>query len=73
MEKRYRLTRSILALYEKPEGRLLRVTLPAGSILIESAQHSSILLSLVGVCWEGRHYSVALHDLLQKAERIQAA
>ena len=73
MEKRYRLNRPILALYDKPGGNLLRVTLPAGSMLIESVQHSSTLLGMVGVYWEGRHYSVALNDLRQKTDRVQNA
>jgi hypothetical protein len=73
MEKRYRLNRPILALYDKPGGSLLRVILPAGSMLVESAQHSSTLLGMVGVYWEGRHYSVALNDLRQKTDRVQNA
>jgi hypothetical protein len=73
MEKRYRLNRPILALYDQRENRLLRVTLPAGSMLIESVQHSSTLLGMVGVYWEGRHYSVALSDLRQKTDRVQTA
>jgi len=73
MENRYRLNRPILALFDQPEDRLLRVTLPAGSLLIESVQHSATLLSMAGVYWEGRHYSVALNDLRQKADRVQSA
>ena len=73
MQKRYRLKTSIPALYDKPGGRVLRVTLPAGAMLTESSQHSSTLLGLVGVYWESRHYSVALNDLLYKSVRVQSA
>src|SRR5579872_189543 len=33
-------------------------------VLHESSTHSTTLFGLVGVSWEGRHYSVALNDLL---------
>ena len=73
MTSRLRLTTSIPALYDKPEGGWAPVKLPAGAMLTESSQHSSTLLGLVGVYWEGRHYSVSLNDLLQKADRVQSA
>jgi len=47
--------------------------LPAGAVLQESTQHSTTLLGMVGVCWEGRHYSVALSELLKKTERVSTA
>ena len=44
------------------------VTLPAGAVLSESQPHSTTLLGMVGVLWNGRHYSVYPRDLLEKAE-----
>lgn len=73
MASRLRLNTSIPALYDKPEGGWARVKLPAGAMLTESSEHSSTLLGLVGVYWEGRHYSVSLNDLHQKAYRVETA
>ena len=73
MASQLRLKTSIPALYDKPEGGWVTVKLPAGAMLNESSAHSSTLLGLVGVYWEGRHYSVALSDLLHKADRVQTA
>ena len=70
---RYRLKTPISAIYDKPGGGWLRVKLPAGSMLIESSQHTTTLLGTVGVLWEGRHYSVAMNDLLTNAERVESA
>jgi len=49
------------------------VTIPAGAVLQESTQHSTTLLGMVGVYWEGRHYSVALSELLKKTELVSTA
>ena len=60
----------------QPEGAEiddLRVTLPAGAVLIESIQRNGTLKGMVGVYWEGRHYSVFLRDLLHRTERISVA
>ena len=60
-------------MYLTPEGVKRRVMLPAGAVLVESVQRSGTLKGMIGVFWEGRHYSVFLRDLLQKAERIATA
>jgi hypothetical protein len=76
MMARYRLTAPMRAIYQAPEGAEiadLRVTLPAGAVLIESIKRNGTLKGMVGVYWEGRHYSVFLRDLLRKTERISAA
>ncbi len=76
MMSRYRLTAPMRAIYQAPEGAEiadLRVTLPAGAVLIESVQRNGTLRGMVGVYWEGRHYSVFLRDLLQKTQCISAA
>ncbi len=76
MMSRYRLTTPMRAIYQAPEGAEiadLRVTLPAGAVLIESVQRNGTLRGMVGVYWEGRHYSVFLRDLLQKTQCISAA
>jgi hypothetical protein len=69
---RYCLSGPIPAIYQTPEGAELRVTLPAGAVLVESVLDST-LLGMVGVYWEKRHYSVHRRDLLKKAERVSAA
>jgi len=42
-------------------------------VLRDSSQASTTLLGMIGVWWEGRHYSVYLKDLLRKAERVFSA
>ena len=60
-------------MYRTPEGVKRRVMLPAGAVLVESPQRNETLGGMIGVFWEGRHYSVFLRDLLQKAERVSTA
>ena len=70
---RYRLKTSISAILDKPDGAHASVKIPAGAVLHESSAHTTTLFGLVGVLWEGRHYSVALNDLLKNAYRIETA
>jgi len=70
---RYRLKSPIQAIYCTPAGGEVRVTLPSGAMLVESVQHSRTLLGMVGVYWEGRHYSVSLSNLLLKTESVSVA
>ena len=70
---RYRLRTSIAAIYDKVGGSLVRVTLPAGATLTESTQPSGTVIGMIGVYWEGRHYSLHLRDLLKNGERVQSA
>ena len=70
---RYRLKAPIQAIYHKPESGDVSVTLPAGAILVESVEHSRTLIGMVGVYWEGRHYSVSLGSLLRETEAISVA
>ena len=70
---RYRVSCPIPAIYHTPEGGELRVTLPAGAVLVESVVQSKTLFGMVGVYWEGRHYSVALSELLKKTELVSTA
>jgi hypothetical protein len=60
---RYRLKVPIPAIHDMREDRDVRVTLPAVAMLVESPQHSTTLMGMVGVYWEGRHYSVHPRDL----------
>jgi hypothetical protein len=69
----YRLKAGIPAILDKSESKKLPVTLPAGAVLRDSSQASTTLLGMIGVWWEGRHYSVYLKDLLRKAERVFSA
>jgi hypothetical protein len=76
MMTRYRLTASIPAIRHPPAGAEIaehRVKLPAGAVLFETIQPSETLTGMIGVYWEGRHYSVFLRDLLQKTERVSTA
>ena len=76
MMTRYRLTAPISAIRHPPAGTEIaeyRVKLPAGAMLYESVEPSGTLTGMIGVYWEGRHYSVSLRDLLQKAERVATA
>ncbi len=66
----YRLRLPMRAILEKPGGRQVQVTLPAGAMLEGSSRPSTTLFGMVGVCWEGRHYSVYPKDLVRKAERV---
>ena len=67
---RYRLKASMPAILNKPRGQQVSVMLPVGAILQDSSQPSGILLGMVGVYWEGRHYSVYPRDLIHRAERV---
>jgi hypothetical protein len=70
---RYRLKTSIPAIYDKPEGGLVRVEIPAGATVIESSEPSGTVIGMIGVYWEGRHYSVHLRDLLKYGQRVRTA
>ena len=70
---RYRVSCAIPAIYHTPEGGELRVTLPAGAVLVESVVQSKTLFGMVGVYWEKRPYSVHRRDLFKKAERFSTA
>lgn len=61
----------ISAILDKPGGQQVSVKLPAGSVVLDSSEPSTTLLGMVGVYWEGRHYSVALSDLLKNSERVK--
>lgn len=66
----YRLKAGIPAILDQSESRTLPVMLPAGAVLRDSSQASTTVLGMIGVWWEGRHYSVSLKDLLNKAGRV---
>jgi hypothetical protein len=75
MMSRYRLTAPIPAIQHAPRGAEiadLRVKLPAGAVLVESALEPT-LFGMVDVYWEKRHYSVHGRDLFRKAELVSAA
>jgi len=67
---RYRLQHPMRAILDKPGGQQVEVTLPAGAILEDSSRPSLTLFGMIGVYWEGRHYSVYPKDLLRSAERV---
>jgi hypothetical protein len=70
---RYWLKTPIPAICDKLGGSLIRVMLPAAAILTESSQPSGTVIGMIGVYWEGRHYSVHLRDLIRNGERVSTA
>ena len=51
----------------------MRVTLPAGAVLTETSQPSGTVIGMIGIYWEGRHYSIHLRDLLMNGELVSTA
>jgi hypothetical protein len=68
---RHRLKVSMPAILNMPGDRHIPVTLPAGAIVVESSRLSATLFGMVGIYWEGRHYSVYPTDLLRATERVE--
>ena len=66
----FRLREPIAAIFDKPAGEPASVMIPEGALLDPSSKPSATLFGMMGIWWEGRHYSVYPQDLLQKAERI---
>ena len=76
MKIRYRLKATILAVLKKRDGELVSVTIPVGALLVPFAQPqetSATLIGMIGVYWEGRHYSVYPNELALHAELVQSA
>lgn len=71
--KRHRVRIPIPALLYLPEGRHIPVTLPVGAILIPSSRPSATLFGMVGVYWEGRHYSIYPKDLVRDTDIVDHA
>jgi len=69
----YQVKAPMLAIFDEVVGKRATVTIPVGAVLHDSKQPTTTLLGLVGVFWEGRHYSVSFRDLLKKAECVQSA
>ena len=69
----YQVTAPMLAIFDQEVGRRVTVTIPVGAVLHDSTQPTTTLLGLVGVYWEGRHYSVSFRDLLKKAQCVNSA
>lgn len=72
-KEQYTVKDPISAILHKQGAEQISVTLPAGAVLQKSTHHSTTLLGMVGVYWEGRHYSVALSELLTKTDLVSAA
>ena len=69
----YRLKAPISAILDESGGLEPSVKIPAGAVLHDSSKHSTTLLGMVGIYWEGRHYSVSLQDLLKNSELVERA
>ena len=68
----YHVKDPMLAISDKSGGKRDTVTIPVGGVLQDSSTPTTTLLGLVGVYWEGRHYSVSFRDLLKKATCVQS-
>ena len=73
MLSRYRLKAPLSAILDKPGGQNISVTIPVGAMLQDSLHTSTTLPGMVGVYWEGLHYSVFFNDLVKSAEIVQGA
>src|SRR5260370_41684328 len=62
----------LTAILDKPGGQNVCVTIPVGAMLVDSPHTSTTLVGMVGVYWEGQHYSVIFRDLLKSAEIVQS-
>jgi len=69
----YQVTAPILAIFDQAVSQRVFVTIPVGAVLRDSSEPSTTLLGLVGVYWEGRHYSIYFRDLLKKTQGVQSA
>jgi len=69
----YRLKAPIPATLDNSEGLKLSIRIPAGAVLSDSSKHSTTLMGMIGVSWEGRHYSVFFKDMLKNAELVKSA
>jgi len=58
------------AILDKPGGQNVCVTIPVGAMLVDSPHTSTTLVGMVGVYWEGQHYSVFLDELFKNAEIV---
>ena len=73
MLSRYRLKAPMSATLDKPGGQNVSVTIPVGAMLLDSPHTATTLPGMVGVYWEGLHYSVFLDELVKNAEIVQTA
>ena len=69
----YQVTAPMSAILDQAGGGRVTVTIPVGAVLHDSSKPSTTLLGLVGVYWEGRHYSVSFRDLIKKAKCVKSA
>ncbi len=73
MLSHYRLKAPLSAILDKPGGQTVSVTIPTGAMLLDSPHTATTLPGMVGVYWEGLHYSVFLDELLKTAEIVRSA
>lgn len=69
----YQVKDPMLAISDQSGGKRVTVTIPVGAVLHDSSAPTTTLLGLVGVYWEGRHYSVSFNDLIKKAQCVRSA
>jgi hypothetical protein len=69
----YQVKDPMLAISDQSGGKRDTVTIPVGAVIHDSSTPTTTLLGLVGVYWEGRHYSVSFRDLLKKAQCVKSA
>ena len=69
----YRLKAPISATLDNSGGLKLSTKIPAGAVLHDFSKPSATLMGMIGVYWEGRHYSVFLQEMLKNAEFVRNA
>jgi hypothetical protein len=69
----YQVKDPMLAISDQSGGKRDTVTIPVGAVIHDSSTPTTTLLGLVGVYWEGRHYSVSFRDLLKKTQCVKSA
>jgi len=69
----YGVKTQMSAILDKPGGQNVSVTIPVGAMLQDSLHTSTTVAGMVGVYWEGLHYSVFLDELHKNAEIVQSA
>jgi hypothetical protein len=69
----YQVKDPMSAISDQSKGKRVTVTIPVGAVLHDSSTPTTTILGLVGVYWEGRHYSVSFRDLIKKAQCIRSA
>ena len=69
----YCIKSPVRAILNKSLNENISVTLPVGAVVLTTDTRSTTLFGMVGVYWEGRHYSIYPSELVKKAERVSGS